>query len=102
MLTIHTDVGRVIKGIQEMRIIPSEYYKYKHCSFIVELKNGTEYVFDPTGVQFGPEWSLLSPYDNYMGRVRSSTGTWQQVQRLGANAERSRRSRSDGHHRHKH
>lgn len=89
MLTKYTDKGGFISHIMEMKFHPPAYYKYSHCCFLLVLKNGTEWVFDPTGVQFGPEWPLLSPYDDYMARTQSSRYPFLQFQRLGTNAERS-------------
>ena len=90
MLIRYVAVGGPIRFMFEMRINPPLYYSFRHCSFHVELQDGTKWVFDPTGVQFGPEWPLLSSFDDYLRR-RSLSNLYYQVQPLGHNAKRNRR-----------
>jgi hypothetical protein len=91
MLTGYTAGGGVIRFVMEMTFNPPAYYHYEHCCFLVVLKNGIKWVFDPTGVQFGPEWPLLSPYDDYVARTQSSRYTLLQLEHLGTVAERRSR-----------
>lgn len=39
--------------------------KWAHCIFRIRLKNGSQYAFDPTGIQFGPRWALIQDWDRY-------------------------------------
>jgi hypothetical protein len=49
-----------VRNISEVKFFPEDYYWYRHCVFEIELQSGVSYIFDLTGVQFGPEWPLLS------------------------------------------
>ncbi len=71
VLTTTTDKGGPIRQIWEIKIVPTKYYYYQHCAFAVELAHDGWWVFDPTGVQFGPVWALLSPLDIYIARSES-------------------------------
>ncbi|PSN64975.1 hypothetical protein BS50DRAFT_635805 [Corynespora cassiicola Philippines] len=45
----------------EFEFTPSAYYKYKHCAFALTMQSGSQWIFDPTGVQFGVEgWPVIS------------------------------------------
>ena len=54
--------------------MPSRHYWHRHCSLAVRLVDHSWWVFDPTGVQFGPDWPVLSPYDEYHIRARQRPG----------------------------
>ena len=57
-----------IAHVNEIKFTPIEYYGYRHCAFLVLLASGAEYIFDPTGVQFGPQWPLICPRREYEQR----------------------------------
>lgn len=65
--------GGPILEIMELRIHTKAYYHYLHCAFAVRFLRDGWWVFDPTGVQFGPDWPLLSPLVEYLDRSRSGT-----------------------------
>ncbi|KAF9690631.1 hypothetical protein EKO04_011409 [Ascochyta lentis] len=65
-------LGGPIIEIREMKIAPPTYWNFTHCVFAIHLVIHGWWVFDPTGVQFGPDWPLLSPYDEYFARTRSN------------------------------
>ncbi|KAH9862865.1 hypothetical protein J1614_010958 [Plenodomus biglobosus] len=56
---------RRIKSIREFKFWTGYDYVYVHCAFAIFCYDGTELVFDPTGIQFGPDWPLLSPLFEY-------------------------------------
>lgn len=51
-----------------MKFKPEDHYGYRHCIFVVLLKNGHCYVVDPTGIQFGPNWSLVCRLKKHASR----------------------------------
>ncbi|KAF2124410.1 hypothetical protein P153DRAFT_301974 [Dothidotthia symphoricarpi CBS 119687] len=60
-----THDGRYILHVSEIKFCPQEYWHHQHCAFLVVLRSGAEYIIDPTGVQFGPDWPLLCPRREY-------------------------------------
>ncbi|KAF2656978.1 hypothetical protein K491DRAFT_777550 [Lophiostoma macrostomum CBS 122681] len=44
-----------------------------HAVFQVEMHEGPSYVFDPTGMQYGPEVPILQNWDDYVRRRCSKT-----------------------------
>lgn len=54
--------------ICEFKYNTGEWFEYLHCAFLIVLNSFCAYVFDPTGVQFGPDWPLLSSYDEYKAK----------------------------------
>jgi hypothetical protein len=63
--------GGPIISIWEMKIAPAMYWFYEHCAFAIHIVDDGWWVFDPTGVQFGPDWPLLSPLCDYIERTKS-------------------------------
>ncbi|KAF2848470.1 hypothetical protein T440DRAFT_519899 [Plenodomus tracheiphilus IPT5] len=59
---------RWIEEIREVRFWPGKYYGVTHCVFVIRLSDRRRFVFDPTGLQFGLDWQLLTPYDEYYQR----------------------------------
>lgn len=57
----------------EMEYLTRPFYGYRHWVFVITTSEG-DYVFDPTGVQFGPEWPRLRKYDQYMS-IHGRDGT---------------------------
>ncbi|KAJ4364030.1 hypothetical protein N0V83_009485 [Neocucurbitaria cava] len=51
-----------VRGIFKLRFTTIRKYNDLHCAFLVIFHAGGLYVFDPTGIQFGPDWPLLSPF----------------------------------------
>lgn len=47
-----------------MRFPTHDKFRFSHCAFVIDTTNNT-YVFDPTGVQFGPDWALVSHFHVY-------------------------------------
>lgn len=64
--------GGPIVEIREFKFQTTVYYVYLHCAFAIKLADNSWWVFDPTGVQFGPDWPLLSPLDDYLRHAESS------------------------------
>lgn len=58
--------GLKVFGVYKLRFATIPLHNIMHCAFIVALPSGP-YVFDPTGVQFGPDWPLISSYWTYRG-----------------------------------
>ncbi|KAJ4991140.1 hypothetical protein SVAN01_03268 [Stagonosporopsis vannaccii] len=87
-------LGGPIREIRELKIMPSIYYWFRHCSFLVNLVGHGWWVFDPTGVQFGPDWPLLSPYNEYRLRARERPGLepWMAIMSEGLGASFGRRA----------
>jgi hypothetical protein len=54
-----------ISNVLEMKFNTPPYYGYRHCVYLIELESSARYIFDPTGIQFGPQWPLLCVYDEY-------------------------------------
>ncbi|EAT92026.1 hypothetical protein HBI56_007610 [Parastagonospora nodorum] len=54
-----------ISDIQKMMFNPEDHYGFRHCVFVVLLHSGHRYVVDPTGFQFGPQWPLVCPLEEY-------------------------------------
>ncbi|KZM25755.1 hypothetical protein ST47_g3046 [Ascochyta rabiei] len=65
-------LGGPIVEILEIKIAPPAYWHFSHCAFAIHLVSDGWWVFDPTGVQFGPDWPLLSPLDHFLERTRST------------------------------
>ncbi|KAF3036135.1 hypothetical protein E8E11_004643 [Didymella keratinophila] len=87
-------LGGPIAKIQEFKFKTTLYYWYLHCAFAIKLVDNSGWVFAPTGVQFGPEWPLLSPLDYYLRHAESSLpfGDVHCWQRLGVSTRRYRRT----------
>lgn len=70
-----TVCGDVINNVEEMRFITPLYYHngIVHCAFLITLDDGSQWVYDPTGVQFGPQWPLLASFEDYCQRSLTST-----------------------------
>lgn len=66
-LTIE-DARPAITFVAQWKFYPHQHYWYKHCVFAIGPASGHLFVFDPTGVQFGPHWPLISPFRQYMDR----------------------------------
>ena len=50
-----------------------------HCAWAIITTSGT-YVFDPTGVQFGPDWALVSRWEEYQPlRIWEYSKEWVKV-----------------------
>lgn len=91
-------LGGPIVAVCEMKIVPPLYWNYVHCAFAVLLVGDGWWVFDPTGVQFGPDWPLLSRFNDYVARTRStipSRQVYQGWRALGSNRTEERRERLD-------
>ncbi|CAO2649804.1 Nn.00g010960.m01.CDS01 [Neocucurbitaria sp. VM-36] len=58
--------GLTVYQIHKVRFATRPGYDYLHCVFVIVLASGAVWVFDPTGVQFGPNWPLISPYYWYL------------------------------------
>ncbi|PVH98471.1 hypothetical protein DM02DRAFT_45351 [Periconia macrospinosa] len=58
-----------VARVREIEFCTAQYYGYWHCAYVITLQDGSFYVFDPTGVQFGPQWPLLAPLDVYEFRM---------------------------------
>jgi hypothetical protein len=54
-----------VRKAEEIQFATYPYYEWAHCTFRITLVSGEQYAFDPTGVQFGPLWALLSPWTEY-------------------------------------
>jgi hypothetical protein len=60
-----------VEDVWEVRYTPYATDDRGHCNhsvFWVLLKAGPAYIFDPTGVQFGPEWAVLQEAGAYIAR----------------------------------
>ncbi|KAH6883336.1 hypothetical protein BKA58DRAFT_374923 [Alternaria rosae] len=55
-----------ITNIEELKYYMGERFGYIHCAFKITLENNCVYVFDPTGIQFGPEWAVLTLWEEYV------------------------------------
>jgi hypothetical protein len=51
--------------VKEIKFCTRAPYNITHCAFLVTLRTGIQYVVDPTGIQFGPRWPLVSAYRRY-------------------------------------
>ncbi|CBX91320.1 hypothetical protein IAQ61_010683, partial [Plenodomus lingam] len=58
-----------IREILELKFWTGPYYKFRHCAFIIMTDDEHHLVFDPTGIQFGLDWPLLSPLSEPKGLV---------------------------------
>ncbi|KAJ4350843.1 hypothetical protein N0V95_004396 [Ascochyta clinopodiicola] len=74
-------LGGPIIEIREIKIAPPAYWHFAHCVFAIHLVSDGWWVFDPTGVQFGPDWPLLLPLGDFLTRTRSTHECRQQVTR---------------------
>lgn len=55
-----------IEKIYTIKFEPKgEQYEAIHCAFVLKLRSGSYFVFDPTGCQFGPDWPLICPASRY-------------------------------------
>jgi hypothetical protein len=75
-----------VTEVYELKFLPDDYFWYRHCVFVTILESGAVYVFDPTGVQFGPTWPVLSKWADYR-RDRFGPNAQAEVRYLGRNAE---------------
>ncbi|KAH6639214.1 hypothetical protein C7974DRAFT_410197 [Boeremia exigua] len=57
--------NRGITRIREIKFDSGPYYRYRHCAFEIHFASHGCWIYDPTGVQFGPDWPLLSPRHIY-------------------------------------
>ncbi|KAF1930427.1 uncharacterized protein M421DRAFT_3496 [Didymella exigua CBS 183.55] len=64
--------GGPILEIREFKFATTLYHEFQHCAFAIKLSDNSWWVFDPTGIQFGPDWPLLSPLNHYCLRAESS------------------------------
>ncbi|KAF2996208.1 hypothetical protein E8E13_001935 [Curvularia kusanoi] len=73
--SLPTLCGDIIDNVEEIRFKTPLYYNegIAHCAFLITLDDGSEWVYDPTGVQFGPQWPLLAPFEDYCKRSLTST-----------------------------
>ncbi|KAI4615807.1 hypothetical protein J4E80_006225 [Alternaria sp. BMP 0032] len=56
-----------IANIEELKYDMGEQVGHLlHCAFKITLENKKTFVFDPTGIQFGAEWAVLTPWDEYV------------------------------------
>ncbi|KAI8932442.1 hypothetical protein NX059_010628 [Plenodomus lindquistii] len=76
-----------IKEILEMKFWAGKAYNYSHCAFILVLSDDLAVVFDPTGLQFGPDWPLLSTLRDYRQRRVGSYNRALELGKLGRNKE---------------
>jgi hypothetical protein len=88
----------VVHSIEEIKITTPACWNFgnstfRHCAYLVTTTSGRQLVLDPTGVQFSPDWPLISPLWKYQlifchGDVRvrnlerrplctNLAGTWQ-------------------------
>jgi len=70
-----------------MKFNPEDRYVYRHCIFVVTLKNGNSYVVDPTGIQFGPEWPLVCRLFEYASKFMHHDRQARNVQLLSLETE---------------
>ncbi|KAF2439889.1 hypothetical protein P171DRAFT_447864 [Karstenula rhodostoma CBS 690.94] len=71
--------GSPIQRIDELEFISRDW---NHCVFLIFTEYG-DFVFDPTGKQFGPSWPIVAKYEDYECRVQKviwqeKAGTWKQ------------------------
>jgi hypothetical protein len=71
-LTRSLALGGSVLEVREFKFETTLYHVYMHCAFAIKLDDNSWWVFDPTGVQFGPDWPLLSPLDYYLRHAESS------------------------------
>ncbi|KAF7450636.1 hypothetical protein TUN199_11606, partial [Pyrenophora tritici-repentis] len=41
----------------------SEQHRVTHCAWLIASQDRQGFFFDPTGVQFGADWGLLTPWE---------------------------------------
>ncbi|KAF2623146.1 hypothetical protein BU25DRAFT_462291 [Macroventuria anomochaeta] len=58
--------------IWEIKVVLPAYYCFRHCAFAIHLVGNGWWIFDPTRVQFDPDWPLLSPLNDFPARTRSN------------------------------
>ncbi|KAJ4299971.1 hypothetical protein N0V90_005219 [Kalmusia sp. IMI 367209] len=56
--------SRPLVTIQELRFATSPFWNSEHYVFVITTPKAS-YVFDPTGIQFGPDWPLVQEYEKY-------------------------------------
>ncbi|KAI2480570.1 hypothetical protein Ptr902_07595 [Pyrenophora tritici-repentis] len=44
----------------------SEQHRVTHCAWLIASQDRQGFFFDPTGVQFGADWGLLTPWETYV------------------------------------
>jgi hypothetical protein len=55
-----------ISNVEEFKyFMGKDFYNYVHCAFRITLINEQVFVFDPTGIQFGPDWAVLTTWEEY-------------------------------------
>jgi hypothetical protein len=55
-----------ISNVEEFKYsMGKDFYNYVHCAFIITMVNKQVFVFDPTGIQFGPDWAVLTTWEEY-------------------------------------
>ncbi|KAH7377410.1 hypothetical protein BKA66DRAFT_572206 [Pyrenochaeta sp. MPI-SDFR-AT-0127] len=65
-----------ILAMYKVRFVTISPHDIWHCAFIIALNSGM-YVFDPTGVQFGPDWPLVSEWGTYRSmRMKPDESQW--------------------------
>ena len=59
--------GGPVLEIRELKVSTPDYYNnILHCSFNVRTASDGWIIFDPTGVQFGPQWPLICALPKYL------------------------------------
>ncbi|KAL5116338.1 hypothetical protein ACEQ8H_005796 [Pleosporales sp. CAS-2024a] len=73
---------------REVKFVTNGKFRVVHCAFDILLNSGARYVVDPTGIQFGPHWPLVCPYDEYEARFMHDDKKIRNLQsrELGTNA----------------
>ena len=66
-----------------MEFWTTPWYNYAHCAYIIKTKIG-KFVFDPTGVQFGPGWPVFVLYQDYKHRMLQDESAIISVEPLGS------------------
>lgn len=56
--------------VEEVEFGTGNYFWYDHNAFRVTMSSGERWVFDPTGVQFGPDWPLFARWEGYIAQRR--------------------------------
>ncbi|KAF1952948.1 hypothetical protein CC80DRAFT_169239 [Byssothecium circinans] len=59
-----------ISEIKEITFSPGQDLS-NHSVFLLRRRNQVVFIFDPTGVQFGPDWPVLCRFDEYRDRIKS-------------------------------
>ncbi|KAF2876027.1 hypothetical protein BDV95DRAFT_603403 [Massariosphaeria phaeospora] len=67
-----TDPRSPFVAAEEIEFYAGPVHGYMHSAFAIYGRNGKQWVFDPTGVQFGADWPLVMEMYDY-GIVFSTT-----------------------------